>query len=123
MRTKMMTTKALYICIGVLLVIIIAMSIYVIEAESAPICDRFHYYDNMQLWGITDAVPDPKTALKIAELYFDALSRFPAGYMNEVEVNLNSQTNEWVVTYSIGGAAAARDMHIYIKRDSGMITK
>ena len=126
-----MNIKYLYVCIVFLLIAVISLITYIAMPKTMPECERLHYDDNLKLWGNIDAVPNGEAAQKIANvvigeyLWLNYGEKFyPEEYNSEV--TLNPQSGEWEIYYSTippeGYLAEGGAMHIYIRKDCGMIT-
>lgn len=111
--------KISYVWLGVLSLSVILLSVYILIQK--PICERIHIDDNMKLWGTKDAVPDEKTAKKIADIIIDAQSGFEPIFDYTVEVNYNADKNEWELLYH-PGAVSGGGITIHLRKDNGMVT-
>jgi hypothetical protein len=123
-----MKIKILYVCISVLTIYAILSTMYI--AITKPWAE-----ENMQLWGMTDAIPNEETARGVAdaiiaakpvygyESWFDYV--LAQGHDFYAEIRFHAEKNEWLLFYShitpaeyfvLGG------VEIRLRRDNGAVT-
>jgi hypothetical protein len=124
-----MNKKALGIII-VLSISIVSLVAYIMILQLIKHeCELLHFDDNLQLWGMADAVPDAETAIKVADIIIDAQIKrfseegrnFSTGLDYEIEVIFYDSENIWDIYYN-PGATLGGAINISIRKDCGMIT-
>ena len=106
-----------------LLVFATSLIVYIIMLKSVESeCSRVHLDVDLRLWGTHNAVPDEKTAIKIAEIALNAQSIGPLPNIEyEIEVTFYEEHNIWEVYY-YPGASTYGGKVVYIRKDCGMIS-
>jgi len=115
--------KVLYICLGALIIAVIALSACVFTLIQYPPCDRLHIDDRPLM--TKDIIPDEETAEKVAYILLDKLYGIHEERDYDIHINFNEENYAWEVWYAPippeGFVILGGNKRIHIRKDNGTI--